>query len=156
MIVTLYTHYSISRSDCPSHTNNRAVSELMRVTMVVTVQIIAPADLSNPYGATYGTWKQLAEKAVSAVALLFSGYLSRLYLTDCSQQRYFYTVQRFPTVWSSNGKPKKSVKPEESCRTNWLNWHLCHFTRSNVYVYVTCCTSLPGDCMLSVHSFTRD
>ena len=71
MIVTLYTHYSISRSDCPSHTNNRAVSELMRVTMVVTVQIIAPADLSNPYGTTYALWIQLAEGAVSVALLLF-------------------------------------------------------------------------------------
>ena len=97
MVVTLYTHYSI-RSDSPSHTNDRVVSELTRVTMVVTVQITAPADLSNPYGATYSTWKQLAEKAVSAVALLFGGYLSRLYLTDCSQQRDFCTVWRLSLI----------------------------------------------------------
>lgn len=71
MVVTLYTHYSIRRSDSPSHTNDRVVSELTRVPTVVTVQITPPADLSNPYGATYALWMQLAEEAVSVALLLF-------------------------------------------------------------------------------------
>ena len=69
LCVCLYVAHSVRRSD--SHTNDRVVSELTRVPTVVTVQITAPADLSNPYGATYALWMQLAEEAVSVVVLLF-------------------------------------------------------------------------------------
>jgi len=71
LYVCLYVAHSIRRSDSPSHTNDRVVSELTRVPTVVTVQITPPADLSNPYGATYALWMQLAEEAVSVALLLF-------------------------------------------------------------------------------------
>ena len=71
LYVAILAFCVVRRSDSPSHTNDRVVSELTRVTMVVTVQITPPADLSNPYGATYALWMQLAEEAVSVALLLF-------------------------------------------------------------------------------------
>ena len=61
------TDHSTKESDSLSHTNDDNVSELQRVSIVVTVQITPPADLSNPYSTTHAMWKQSAEETVSVV-----------------------------------------------------------------------------------------
>ena len=62
--------YNAVRSIVTYNIDHDDLSELQRVSVVVTVQITPPADLSNPYGKNYATWKRLAEEAVSVTFLL--------------------------------------------------------------------------------------